>query len=104
MHRLGFILRKIYSKLPVIAFDVLCIPAAWYMAYWFRYNMQSFPDTQSVLYSLTALSILMVVQIACYYYFKVYRGLWRYSSLNDVGRILRAVIYAILWVIPVFYF
>jgi len=104
MDTIRLYLHKIYSKLPVIAFDALSIPVAWYFAYWLRYNMQPFPDNRTMSYSLTALSILAVVQIACYYYFKVYRGLWRFSSVNDVGRILRAVIYATIWVIPLFYF
>lgn len=97
-------LHKLYSKLPVIAFDVLSIPVAWYIAYWLRYNMQPFPDHRTISYSMIALSILVIVQVACYYYFKVYRGLWRFSSLNDVGRILRATVYAMVFVIPIFYF
>jgi len=97
-------LHKIVSKLPVIVFDSLSIPVAWFLAYWLRYNMQPFSDHWTTSYSLFALSILAAVQIACYYYFKVYRGLWRFSSINDVGRILRAVVCATALVIPLFYF
>ena len=104
MESLRYLLHKIYSKLPVIAFDALSIPVAWYLAYWLRFNMSPFPDNRTMAYALNALSILAAVQIACYYYFKVYRGLWRFSSLNDVGRILRAVIYATVLIIPIFYF
>lgn len=99
-----FNLHKIFSKIPVIAFDTLAIPLAWCLAYCLRYNMQLPPTYLMVPYSLFALSILAVVQVACYYFFKVYRGLWRFSSLNDVARILRAVIVATLFVIPLFYF
>lgn len=102
MDNMRFYLQKLYSKLPVIAFDVLSIPAAWYMAYWLRYNLHPFtgrelPD------SLRALAILAVLQTGFYYYFKVYRGLWRFSSLNDVARILRAVGCATVLAVPVFY-
>ena len=34
---------KLYKKLPVIAFDTISIPLAWYLSYWLRYNMQPFP-------------------------------------------------------------
>ena len=97
-------LQKIYSKLLVLVFDSLAIPVAWYAAYWLRYNLQTFPGVRDILYSITALSILTVVQLACYYCFRVYRGLWRFSSLNDVVRIIRSVVYTTFIVIPLFYF
>ena len=96
-------LQKIYSKIPVIAYDVLSIFVAWYLAYWLRYNLQPVPGNLAKSHSLLALSILAGVQIVCYYYFKVYRGLWRFSSLNDVARILRAVVSAAVIVMPLFY-
>lgn len=96
-------LRKFFSKLPVILFDVTAIPLAWYAAYWLRYNMHPYPSILNSSHSFTALVSLTVVQISCYYYFKIYRGLWRFSSLNDVLRILKASISAMILVIPVFY-
>ena len=98
-----FLIQKIYSKWPVIAFDILSIPVAWYMAYWLRNNLHPFAG-QELPDSLRALVILTVLQTSCYYYFKVYRGLWRFSSLNDVARILRAVGFATILAVPVFYF
>ncbi|WED43915.1 polysaccharide biosynthesis protein [Legionella cardiaca] len=87
-------LQKLYKKWPVITFDALAIPAAWYFAYWLRYNLQPFPRDLTSVYSLTSLLLLSLVQIGCYYYFKVYRGLWRFSSLNDVARIIKAIVCA----------
>lgn len=99
-----FYLNKIISKLPVILFDAFSIPVAWFIAYGLRYNMQPFTDHWTSSSSLSALSILAAVQITCYYYFKVYRGLWRFSSINDLGRILRAVVCTMAMIIPLFYF
>lgn len=96
-------LRKLIVKLPVILFDVMAIPVAWYAAYWLRYNLHPFPGIVTSAHSFIALSLLTIVQVACYYYFKTYRGLWRFSSLNDVVRILKASVYAMVLVIPVFY-
>lgn len=96
-------LQKIYSKLPVLGFDVLAIPIAWYLAHSLRYNLQVFPHGFSARDSLSALVILSVLQIGCYYHFKVYRGLWKFSSLNDVARILRAVVLATFLAVPVLY-
>ena len=104
MDGLLFYIQKLYSKLPVILFDSLAIPIAWYCAYALHYNLNELPQGEVFTYSAYALSILAVVQLSSYYYFKVYRGLWRFSSISDVVRILRAVLYATLLVTPVFYF
>lgn len=97
------IIEKLYVKFPVIAFDAVSIPLAWSLAYWLRYNLHFVPEVLASVHALYALCILTVVQLTCYYYFKVYRGLWRFSSLNDVVRILRAVISATVLSIFIFY-
>lgn len=103
MQKLMLFIRKFLLKLPVMSFDIMAIPVAWYTAYWLRYNMQPFPKMLTSSHSFVALSLLMVIQSACYFYFKTYRGLWRFSSLNDVVRILKASLSAMMLVIPVFY-
>lgn len=103
MGKIILFLKKLYSKLPVISFDIFSIPLAWYLAYLFRYNMQPFPHNLIKSDSLLIISILTVVQIACYYQFKIYRGLWHFSSLNDVVKILIAIVSAVTIVIPIFY-
>lgn len=97
------LLHKIYSKLPVITFDILAVPIAWYLAYWLRYNMQPFSTQLTLSQDIGVLCVLLCIQAPCYYYFKVYRGLWRFSSLNDVKRIIRAVLVATISAIPIFY-
>lgn len=101
--KLMLLIRKLFSKLPVILFDVCAIPVAWYTAYWLRYNMHPFPGVLTSNPAFVALGLLTVVQVGCYYYFKTYRGLWRFSSLNDVIRILKAAVSAVVLVIPLFY-
>lgn len=96
-------LKKVYSKLPVLSYDILAIPLSWYLAYWLQYNARPFAHEVYTHYSLVGLALIIPLQMACYYHFKVYRGLWRFSSLNDVTRILRAVICATVLVIPLLY-
>lgn len=96
-------LRKLYQKLPVIFFDLSAIPLAWSCAYWLRFNMEPTTADINVHHFLEALMILMVVQTSCYYYFKVYRGLWRFSSLNDLMRIIKATVTAMFISLPIFY-
>lgn len=103
MNRISLIIRKIISKLPVILFDAAAIPTAWYAAYWLRYNLDPFNNILTLEHSKSALLFLTVMQLGCYYYFKTYRGLWRFSSLNDVMRILKSAITAMVLVIPALY-
>lgn len=97
------IVDKFISKLPVIFFDVTAIPISWYLAYWLRYNLQPNPSSFTSPQSFEALALLAIVQVTSFYYFKIYRGLWRFSSLNDVIRIIKSVFTAAVMVIPVFY-
>lgn len=92
-----------YLKLFALLYDILAIPFAWYFAYWARANMQFFPNSMSKEQSVKTLLVLIVLQIACYHRFKVYRGLWRYASIDDVERIIRAVASASILIIPIIY-
>jgi FlaA1/EpsC-like NDP-sugar epimerase len=95
--------KKIYTKLPVLIFDLMAIPTAWGLAYWLRFNMSWVPWPFERPYTLVSWAMLFLVQTACYFHFKVYRGLWRFSSLHDVERILKAVVSAVLLVVPLLY-
>lgn len=92
-----------YLKLPVLLYDILAIPMAWYFAYWARANMQFFPNALLREQSGKTLLVLICLQVACYHHFKVYRGLWRYASIDDVERIVRAVASASILIIPIIY-
>lgn len=84
-------------------YDISAIPMAWYLAYWLRFNLHPYPGVLNSSHSYMALSFLVFVQVGCYYYFKTYRGLWRFFSLNDVIRILKATATAVVLVIPALY-
>jgi FlaA1/EpsC-like NDP-sugar epimerase len=53
--------------------------------------------------SFFSLLVVLVMQVASYYYFKVYRGLWAFSSMNDLIRIMKALTLSIVLAIPVLY-
>lgn len=96
-------IKKIMTKLPVIIYDICSIPVAWYAAFWLRFNMHPYFGILTSTHALFALNLLFIVQIGCYFYFKTYRGLWRFSSLSDVLRILKASVSAVFLVIPALY-
>lgn len=84
-------------------YDILAIPCAWILAYWLRFNMSEIPEDIIVKAFLPA-GILVIVQTASYYMFKVYRGIWRYSSISDVINIIKSISAAVLLTIAVLLF
>ncbi|STY28799.1 nucleoside-diphosphate sugar epimerases [Legionella wadsworthii] len=103
IHKVSIFLQKMHKKLPVLLCDISAIPIAWYAAYWLRYNMHPFPKILTSTHSLIGLTLITVIQVFCFFYFRTYRGLWRFFSLNDVVRIIKATISATVLGIPVLY-
>lgn len=92
-----------YSKFLALFYDIMAIPVAWYFAYWARANMQFLSHSILQTQSSKTLLTLICLQVGCYYHFKVYRGLWRYASIDDVARIVRSVLSASILIIPIIY-
>ncbi|WP_347988051.1 nucleoside-diphosphate sugar epimerase/dehydratase [Methylomonas sp. AM2-LC] len=67
------------------------IPLAWFGAYWLRFNLQTIPD--EYFYSATLiLPAVIGLQVSQFWYFGLYRGVWRFSSLPDLIRIGNSVL------------
>ncbi|MGH8750159.1 MAG: polysaccharide biosynthesis protein [Burkholderiales bacterium] len=74
--------------------DVMAAAAAWYLAYWLRFNMDI---EQPFLGGMWRTLPWVVVSQACIFlWFGLYRGIWRYASLPDLKRIMLAVVLAAL--------
>ncbi len=69
--------------------DILVIPIAWLLAYWIRFNFGVVPSGM-VEQALHSLLFIIPTQIFSYWYFGLYRGVWRYASIPDLIRILKA--------------
>lgn len=77
---------------PAVAFihDMLMVPVAWFGALWLRFNFETIP--QGFLHMATAwLPLVMGLQLAAFVYFGLYRGHWRFASMPDLVRIIKAV-------------
>ena len=70
--------------------DLLWVPVAILLAYWFRFNLSTIPLDQH--YSvLVVLLVAMPAQATAFWLFGLYRGIWRFASIPDLMRILKAV-------------
>lgn len=78
-------------SLIAIAHDIAWVTVTWIGLYALRFSF----DSESVPRSaFTTLPIAIAVHIACFLYFGLYQGMWRYASLHDLRRIGFAVLVA----------
>lgn len=90
MTRTYSMLRQLRSRTGAVMHDLLMVPVAWLGAYFLRFNLGSIPEE----FWSTALSMMPVVfliQASAFSYFGLYRGVWRFASLPDLIRIMKAV-------------
>ena len=82
------------KRLISIALDLMAIPTAWFLAFMFYYDTILL-HRDIFTRALLLFPIIFLAQILSYRYFNVHRGMWRYASLPDVIKILKAVAFAV---------
>ena len=78
-----------FRSFLVLIHDLLAAALAWWLAYLFRFNFDIPPGFQSGMVS--TLYLLLPLEALSFWSFGLYRGMWRFSSLPDLKRILLAV-------------
>jgi FlaA1/EpsC-like NDP-sugar epimerase len=67
------------------------VPLAWFGAFWLRHNFSVIPP-EFLEQAWHWLPLIILAQAGVFIYFGLYRGDWRFASLPDLLRILKAVI------------
>ncbi len=99
----GPVLRR-YIRTSVLLHDILMIPAAWYLAYWLRFNLGTIPEN-SLYVATLMLPVVLLCQTGSYVVFGLYRGIWRFASMYDFIRIGKSVyVGALLATVVIFAF
>jgi FlaA1/EpsC-like NDP-sugar epimerase len=75
--------------LAAFSHDLLVAIVVWFFAYWIRFNF----DIPATFVSTMWLNLLWVlpVQVSCFLVFGLYQGVWRFASIPDLKRILKAI-------------
>ena len=81
-------------RLLEVAFDLVVISSAYYFAFALRYEFR-LNDYLFALF-LSSLPIVVAATYVAFFFFGIYRGLWRYTGLEDLVRIAQAVVCATL--------
>lgn len=85
--------RLFKNQLRYMAFghDVIMVPLAWIAAYWFRFNLSAIPPYY-IEDIARYLPVVIAIQVTMFWYFGLYRGVWRFASIPDLIRIAKAVV------------
>ncbi|MDR9502655.1 MAG: hypothetical protein RI601_12735, partial [Desulfurivibrionaceae bacterium] len=79
------IVRRIFfNRFMAFFHDVAAVPVAVAIAFWFRYNFESMPNWQGFWQIVV---IALPVQGAAFWLTGLYRGMWRFASMQDLVRI-----------------
>ena len=90
-------------RLITIGADAVLIVVSYYMAFWLRFDGAIPPDAAVAFWN--TLPLVFLVRFAAFVVFRLYAGLWRYASINDLLSIIKAVSVGTgVLVLPVFFF
>lgn len=92
MRRIFLLLR---NRTAAMVHDLLMVPVAWFGAFWLRFNLESIPEP-FWRRALLLFPVVLVIHAAMFVYFGLYKGVWRFASMPDFMRILKAVLAAAL--------
>ncbi|MCK4236657.1 MAG: hypothetical protein KAX38_06035, partial [Candidatus Krumholzibacteria bacterium] len=69
--------------------DFVFIAASYILSYYLRLNFH-FPQAETAS-MLISLPIVLVIRTAFFFYYGLYRGVWRYTTVDDIIRIVKAI-------------
>jgi len=84
-------IRYLRSRWLIVLHDSIMIPIAWLLAYWFRYNLGPVPQ-RFLDEAISLVPLVMATHIVTFLVFGVHRGVWRFISIPDLVRLVKAVV------------
>jgi FlaA1/EpsC-like NDP-sugar epimerase len=81
-----FLYRNFYI---IFILDIILVALSWYIAHLLRFNFAIPADNLILLTRI--LPVIIFIKILCFYFFDLYHGMWRYTSLTDLMGIFKAV-------------
>ena len=93
-------------KILRVFIDMAFIAFSYYIAFLLRFEGEFRPSIKE--YYLATIPFVLSIKLGTFYFGGLYKGAWRYTSVSDIIRILKAVAFscilsgALLWIIPAY--
>jgi len=87
-----------FAPLMIYAHDLVWAAAAMILVLKVRYHFEAKPFPSHLLVRATGTFVLICALV--FPAFRLHRGLWRYTAANDILRVLRAVLVAVVLLLP----
>jgi FlaA1/EpsC-like NDP-sugar epimerase len=79
-----------YKNFFIVLFvDILLLTSSLFLSYLIRFDLH-LPEQHLILF-YQILPFILIIKIVCFYFFDLYRGMWRYTSITDLLNIIKAV-------------
>ena len=75
----------------LLIYDIVTVVLSYFLALWFRFDckISSIPDDYAQAYEYSILFYTLFV-VLCYYFFGLYKGMWRFASFFELRNIILA--------------
>jgi len=97
------VLDTLKHRSAALAHDLMMVPLAWLVSYWLRFNLGVIPD-EFWRTALLTLPLMLIVQGAMFWRYGLYRGVWRFASMPDLLRIIKAVLSSVVVAAAILFF
>lgn len=91
------------KKIIVMSYDVFSVALALLLSYWFVFNLHEIPFYWFHT-TLILMPFLMVSECIAFYFFGLYRGVWRFVSIPDLIRIIKATLCGVIVISVISFF
>lgn len=85
------------SRLTIATHDAVMVATAWLFAFWFHFDLDLIPN-EYLINALRYLPYVIISQSIIFWYFGLYKGVWRFSSLPDLIRIFKSVFFGVFFI------
>jgi len=72
----------------ILASDIVLVALSWYFAHLLRFNFTIPPDNFQTF--LRLLPLLIGIKVVIFFFLELHQGMWRYTSVSDLGNVIRA--------------
>ena len=78
----------------IVVIDTVLLFGALFASYYLRFNFYIPEDIYAQFFRLAP--VLVLVKIILFYFFNLYRGMWRYTSTKDLINVIKASMLSVL--------